>query len=658
MCGIAGILNKAFSASTDTRLIERMLATIEHRGPDGWGTYSSDGIHLGHVRLSIVDLSGGHQPMMTDKYVISFNGEVYNHIELRAELESLGATFHTTCDTEVIIKAYEQWGMDAVKKFNGQFAFLLWDRQEKRLIIARDRYAIRPLYVLNHQGAIYFASEIKAFDPIPGYRRELDMDNLFEHALFWNTLADKTVYKNIRSVPGGTYEIYSTDGLSVQERYYSLGESTPDLPANFNAACAELRETLKDATRLRLRSDVPVGAYLSGGIDSSVITHLVSQINRERLQTFSVAFEDDDFDESSYQQDMIRQLSSEHYELKISYKMVEENFYNVIHHTDRPLFRTAPVPLYLLSDAVRKAGFKVVLTGEASDEVLWGYDSYKELKLLQFWAKHPESKLRPQLIKRLYPHLKHFNDPRQFGLMRMYYEGFLDSYDNEMASLNIRVSNNSILKNYFNRDRKVVLDKEKLLADVKETLPKDYYDWSLLQRNQYMEMRTLLSGYLLSSQGDRMSMAHSVEGRYPFLDHRLIEQSFHYPAAYKMHVLSQKHILRETFRKDIPASIIDRPKLPYMAPDLKSFFAGGTLSERASDLLSEKKLKDYGVFDSTMVNRFISKYERNVPEKLGYRDNMLICFLLSTQYLLDAPPTIKVSPLSPELRTVTIADHV
>ena len=655
MCGIAGIISRTLAAESSTEPVEKMIATMEHRGPDGWGTYCSEGICLGHVRLSIVDLSGGHQPMMTDRYAISFNGEVYNHIELRAELEGLGVAFRTTCDTEVIIKAHEQWGTDAIKKFNGQFAYLLWDRKDQRLYIVRDRYAIRPLYVLNHQGNYYFASEIKAFDPIDGYRRELDLDNLFEHALFWNTLADKTVYKNIRSVPGGTLEVYTTDGRIATERYYTLGESSPAPPGSFEGACEQLRETLKDASRLRLRSDVPVGAYLSGGIDSSIITHLVSKMNRERLQTFSVAFEDEDFDESSYQQQMIRQLSSEHCELKISYKMVADNFFNVIHHTDRPLFRSAPVPLYLLSDAVQKAGFKVVLTGEASDEVLWGYDSYKELKLLQFWARHPESKCRPQIIKKLYPHLKHFNDPRQFGLMRMYYEGFLDSYDNEMASLNIRVSNNSILKNYFNRDHGVTLDKEKLLANVKETLPPDYDDWSLLQRNQYMEMRTLLSGYLLSSQGDRMSLAHSVEGRYPFLDHRLIEQSFRYPDSYKMHVMSQKHILRETFRKDIPESIIDRPKLPYMAPDLKSFFDGGTLSEQSADLLSEKKLTDYGVFDSKMVNRFISKFERKVPEKLGYRDNMLICFLLSTQYLLDAPPVI-APPLSPELRTVTITD--
>lgn len=621
-------------------MLRRMVASLTHRGPDGWGVYMTDQVALGHRRLSIMDIGGGSQPMVSDRYVIAYNGEIYNHIEIRKELEEKGVLFHTTCDTEVVLKAFEFYGADAFERFNGQFALVIWDKLSKKLIAARDRFGVRPLYVLKHGSGYYFSSEIKAFDCIIGYRREFDVDNLYEHGLFWNTIGDETIYKHIRSIESGTFEVYDNLNEPQKKRYYEIGESQGKSPSTFEEAQEEFESLLNDSVRLRLRSDVPVGAYLSGGIDSSVVTHLITNHQSKPFKTFSVSFEDKEFDESIYQNEMVRSIHSDHRTLTVSYKDINDNFSDAVYHTERPIFRTAAVPLFMLSQMVRENDIKVVLTGEGADEILFGYDSYKELKLLEFWRRSPESKFRPLLIKSLYPHLQHYNDPKKFGLMKMYYRGFLDDHVDELAGLNIRVHNNSILANYFNKDYRLTLDKPRLIQKIKRTLPDNYYSWSQLQQNQFMEMKSLLSGYLLSSQGDRMSLAHGVEGRYPFLDHRVVETLFYFADSYKLSGFSQKYLLGKCFEKKLPNLIINRPKKPYTAPDLKSFFYNGSMSEQASYFLSEDVISSYGIFDSKYVNRIVQKFNGKIPAEIGYRDNMIITFILSCQmakYWADNP---------------------
>ena len=595
--------------------------------------------------------------MRRGRFTIAFNGEIFNHLELRAELEAEGHSFVTQSDTEVLLAAFEHWGTEALPRLNGQFAFVLWDREIRECTVARDRYGIRPLYVLEFGNAIYFASEMKAFDSIPGFSRSFDVPCLFEHGLFWNTLSDRTVYQGIRSVEAGTYERFDAGGRRVVGRYHQIGEQHMECPRTFEGAIEMLRDKLTRATALRLRSDVPVGNYLSGGIDSSVITLLTDRLRTDTFRTFSIAFEDASFDESTYQREMTDLLDSNPHTREISYEDIDKNFERAVWHGERPLFRTAPVPLYLLAKDVRAGDIRVVLTGEGADEILWGYDSYKELKLLQFWARQPESSWRPLLIRTLYPHLAHFKDSKQFGLMRMFYEGFLGSYDNALAGLNIRVHNNRILTKYFRPEHCEGLDGEWLRSRVEPQIPASSESWSLLQRNQFLEMRTLLPGYLLSSQGDRMSLAHGIEGRYPFLDHEVVEWAFHLPDDYKMKLLSQKHLLRESFRRELPASIVDRPKQPYQAPDLLSFFREGKLSRTAAKWLTARSLEDVGIFDPKMVARLLAKFGRGVPERIGYRDNMVICFLLSTQMAAHhASHPQAASPLDPDLRTVDIRD--
>ncbi len=658
MCGITGILDYHGAGLSHKTTLKRMVSTLSHRGPDAWGTYLSPYLAFGHTRLSILDLQSGDQPMMTDRYVIVYNGEVFNYVELRKELESRGIGFTTQSDTEVVIRCFDVYGEKAFSLFNGQFAIALWDRIKNRLIIARDRYGIRPFFILKHKDIYYFSSEMKAFDCVPGFHRTYEMENLFDHALLWNTLGDSSVYRGIRSLPPGSYEIYELGRDPINKKYYELGESIDNInkPSDINAAQEEFNAKLELAVDLRLRSDVPVGAYISGGIDSSVIAHLISLKKKEKLQTFSIAFEDKDFDESDYQREMVKQLNVDHNEITVDYKTIDSTFLDTMYHVEQPIFRTAPVPLYLLSKEVRKRNVKVVLTGEGADEILFGYDSFKELKLLQTWRKDANSSEVNLILGDLYPHLKHYSDPQQMGMMRMFYEDHVHDYDNDLVGLNIRVNNNKVLERFFRKEYAISFSKDRLLEKLKGILPTQFSQWSLLQRNQCMEMKTLLAGYLLSSQGDRMSLAHGVEGRYPFLDFNVVELLFSYPDEYKLNGMVQKFLLKDTYKNKIPASIIRRPKRPYMAPDLKSFFANGLLSEKSRHFLSDSVIKDYGIFDERSVQRFLRKFSQGVPENIGYRDNMIITFLLSAQMASYWSKTPKNSDPDPTLEKVAIED--
>lgn len=657
MCGIVGIYSKSLDRITSKNLLLDMTSVLQHRGPDSWGYYASSEMMLGQTRLSIVDVSSGHQPMQIGDYIINYNGEIFNYIELRKELEALGVRFNTQSDTEVLLRTYIQYGVGAFEKLNGQFAMLIWNRKEKELIIARDRFGIRPLYYTMFDGQFYFGSEMKVFDKIPGFQRNYNAKQLFNHALLWNTCGSNTVYHGINSLPGGSFAIFRNGGLVKTKRYYELGTTYKEESRSYAETEEEFKTLLDDAVQLRLRSDVPVGAYLSGGIDSSVILSLISKHTKKAYKTFSITFEDREYDESVYQQEMVKRINTEHHSLEITYDKVDQAFPETIYHTERPVFRTAPTPLFLLSDLVQKNNIKVVLTGEGADEVLWGYDSFKEVRLLEFWNKFPESKLRPLLIKKLYPHLNHYSDEQQFGLMKMFYEGFLDEINNELVSGNIRTHNNKILKNYFDKSHNIEFDKFELLAEYNQDKPGNFNKWSSLQKNQHLEMRTLLAGYLLSSQGDRMSLAHGVEGRYPFLDHRVVDMLFKINDDFKLRGLNQKYLLKKGFANDLPESIINRPKRPYMSPDLKSFMRNGKLTENAAFFLDDKLIKDYQIFNPKWVDRFLAKFENGTPENIGYRDNMIITFILSAQIAMYWAKNPRKFHLPEKLLTVAINDY-
>src|SRR3546814_536699 len=394
-------------------LLERMIHTLAHRGPDGYGFHAEPGVGLAHARLSIIDLATGDQPIHNPARTVwtVFNGEIFNFVELRAELEARGHVFYTRSDTEVIVHLYDRYGDRFVEHLNGQFAIALWDGASRRLVLARDRVGIRPLYWTKADGTLWFASEPKAlFAAVPG-RAQLSVRGLLQAFSYWAPLDPDTAWEGVHSLPPGHVLAIAADGRETQVRYWdwTFPDAADTRPARFGSieqAVGELRERLVDAVRLQLRADVPVGAYLSGGLDSSGIVALVRGFTDTPVRTFSVAFDQPEFDESAHQLAMVRHLGTEHSTLRIGPAQIGEAFPRLVAHTETPVLRTAAVPLMLLADSVRAHGYTVVLTGEGADEVFAGYDLFKEAKVRRFWARQPDSTLRPKLLSRLYGYLE------------------------------------------------------------------------------------------------------------------------------------------------------------------------------------------------------------------------------------------------------------
>ncbi len=386
-----------------------MISQLHHRGPDGYGTYLKGNIGLAHARLSIIDLEGGSQPIHNEdsSVWVVFNGEIFNYIELRKSLEALGHSFYTHSDTEVIVHLYEEHGDSFVQFLNGQFAIALWDDIRKRLVLARDRVGIRPLFYTTANGRILFASEVKSLLTQPGVARRMNPQTLAEVFTYWSPLAPSTLFEGIDSLPPGHYMVVEGGNIRVARYWdWSFDANDVDETRSLDDYAEELRGLLIDSVRLQLRSDVPVGAYLSGGLDSSIITSLIKNFTDTPLRTFSVAFEDEEFDESAFQREMVDYLGTHHSELRCSKSDICAAFPQTIWHAESAILRTAPTPLMLLSAKVRAEGYKVVLTGEGADEVFGGYDIFKEAKIRRFWARRPQSKMRPRILEKLYPYLK------------------------------------------------------------------------------------------------------------------------------------------------------------------------------------------------------------------------------------------------------------
>ena len=405
MCGIVGVCGLNGARPVEESTLRAMLGTIRHRGPDQFGIYLDDHVGLGNARLSIIDLSTGQQPIANEdgSLWIVFNGEIYNHPELRLELESRGHRFSTACDTEVVLHAYEEYGPDCLSRFNGQFAMAIWDSRDRTLFMARDRLGVRPLFYTVADGALVFGSEIKAILAGPGVTASPDPVALDQIFTFWSTLSPRTFFRGIAELPPG-HSMLVRDGQITLECYWEMAfpedDAVPQRPTQEYAE--ELRDLLIDAARIRLRADVPVGAYLSGGLDSSTITAIVRSQTTNPLETFSIAFTDGDYDESGFQTTMAKALGTDHHVVHATHADIGAVFPEVVWHAETPLMRTAPAPMFLLSGLVRDNRFKVVLSGEGADEIMAGYDIFREAKIRRFWAETTRSKARPALFE---PHL-------------------------------------------------------------------------------------------------------------------------------------------------------------------------------------------------------------------------------------------------------------
>jgi asparagine synthase (glutamine-hydrolysing) len=655
MCGIAGIYNYHSRQEPSQELsIKRMLSIIRHRGPDESGIYIAANAAIGSVRLSVIDIASGQQPMCDESgnYWIVYNGEIFNYEQLSNDLKKKGVQLKTKCDTEVVVQMYALYGSACLALFNGQFSFCIYNKKNKEFFLARDRVGIRPLFYWAQNNAFAFCSEIKGLFTLSQVKKVLRPESLAQIFTCWTTISPDTPFEDIYELPPGHHMRVSSSKIQI-EKYWSLDfpfdgntntSSLPDLVEEFNVL-------LKDAVKIRLRADVPVGAYLSGGLDSSVTTSLIHEINPDILNTFSIGFKDKAFDETAYQLEAVRYFNTNHTAFECTPTEIAEQFSNTVWHTEFPILRTAPTPMFILSKKVRERNIKVIITGEGADEFLGGYNIFKESKIRRFWAKEPKSTVRPKLLSKLYPYLSTMENANNMMASRMFFGYKLTETNNPFYSHLLRWHNTSRIKAFFSDDVSTKLNGYDPVESLYPKLPDNFMKWSDLAKSQYLEASIFMSGYLLSSQGDRMAMANSVEGRYPFLDYRVIEFCGKLNDNFKLNGLNEKFLLKKMSSGKIPASITKRTKQPYRAPIADSFFNAGSPAY-ISESLSEENLRSFGLFNHLKVKRLIDKIslQKNISEV----DQMAIAGILSTQLLYKMFILDPIAPAMNNLANVKI----
>lgn len=631
MCGIAGTYGGAVTAEAAAR-VDTMLDSIAHRGPNGRGVVATNNAVLGHVRLAILDIEGGAQPFCDDtgQICLSFNGEIFNHIELRRELELKGHRFRTRSDTEVVLRLYLEKGQDCVHDMNGDFAFAIADARDGLLFMARDRMGVRPLYYTEDKTGLHFASEAKALIAAGVASGALDPLALMDIFTLWFPLPPRTVFAGVSELPPG-HALVAKAGRTEIRRYWNaayptVAEDGADRRSEEDVS-DQVAHLLREATAIRLRADVPVGSYLSGGLDSSIVSSLAAEQVSERLRTFSVTFENPEFDESAHQHAMVQRLGTSHSAIHCRDSDISTDFADVVRHAERPVLRTAPAPLYRLARFVRDSGYKVVLTGEGADEIFAGYDIFKEAKIRAFCARDPGSRLRPQLFRRLYSYLPAVQAQNP-AYLNAFFGMSLDKLGDPLFSHLPRFTTTARLKSFFSGDLRAAIGDYDPFAELRDKLPQEFTSWHPLAQAQYLETAFLLPNYILSAQGDRVSMAHGVEGRFPFLDPNVVDYAARIPARMKLKGLREKHILKAALGKYVPSSVSERPKQPYRSPDSAAFFADGG-SDAAAEALSEKALRDGGLFEPRAVAKLVAKCASG--SATGFKDNMAYVGVLSTQ---------------------------
>jgi asparagine synthase (glutamine-hydrolysing) len=642
VCGLGGTYARAGREASPAFLLA-MAGELHHRGPDGTGLYLDGRFGMTNTRLAIIDLGGGDQPLSDEsgRFWVMQNGEIYNYVELTAELEARGHRFSTHSDTEVIAHAYAEWGVDCLRRLNGDFAFAVWDRQEEQLFLARDRFGVRPLFIAEFGGDFSFASEAKALLRHSSSRRELDPAGLVETFTTWSNLPERSAFVGIRELAPAHFLRVGPDGIREERRWWDV-DFTPSPGGRSDAELIdELRELLSDSTRIRLRADVPVAAYLSGGLDSSATATLARRHMTNTLYSFGLGFADERFDESEFQDRIVEELGTDLTRVVVDSRDIAELLPRAIELSEKPTLRTALAPLLRLSKAVQDARLKVVLTGEGADELFAGYDVFRENAVRHFWARDPESQLRPLLFARLNEFIA--RDLKRSGaFLAGFYKRGLTETDDPLYSHRLRFANTARTLSIF---EPALVERARAVDDpavrLVGRLPERFARFSPLGKAQYVEIQTFLEGYLLHSQGDRMLMGHSIEGRFPFLDYRVAEFAAALPDRLRLRGLEEKYALRRAVSTFLPQEVYARRKRPYRAP-IGRVFVGPDAPEYVRELLAPERLAAGGVFRADAVGRVVAKFEAN-PDRVSETDEMALVGAVSTMLLheqLVANPTL------------------
>ncbi len=645
MCGICGIaLPKKLNRQVDEAQLKRMRDTLVHRGPDDAGNFIDGGIGLGHRRLSIVDLGGGHQPMTNEdgQIQIVFNGEIYNHRDHRPMLESRGHRYRTSSDTETIIHLYEEFGIEAVQYLRGMFAFAIWDGGKQRLVIARDRLGVKPVYyALSPDGELFFASEIKALIEARAVKPELNYDVLSDFAANRYTSGNETLFRGVRRLPPGHTLVWQEGKVEIA-RFWDVSFAKHESPLSDREYIEQFDQLFRESVRLRLMADVPLGMFLSGGIDSTAIAGVMSKLVSDPIKTFSVAFAEREANELEFARMAARAFKTEHHEIVVSPKEFFDALPAMVYQEDEPIAHPSSIPLYFVSKLAAEH-VKVVLTGEGSDELLAGYDKYRKtiynLAIGRAYNSVVPSPLRG-LVKQAIE-----NGSGALAVRQKLARTFL-CVPSDIES--IYFDNFSV----FSRSRQQSLFTAETRARMTESDP---YRTSLalmgeadavtmLDQLLAADMKTYLHELLMKQ--DQMSMAASIESRVPFLDHKLVEFAARLPERMKLRGLTTKYILRQAMADKIPAEILTRKKMGFPVP------VGAWLRGEFRSLLDEYVLgaraMERGIFEPDFVRNLVARHEagENHAERLW----MLMNFEIWQRRFLDGEEQKLSEPAAPAKR--------
>lgn len=633
MCGIAGILSGPSAPPPALDQLHDMAAMLGHRGPDGYGLYRDAQVGLAHTRLSLIDLAGGFQPIHNGAGTtwLCFNGEIFNYVELRRHLTELGHQFYTEGDSEVIVQCYERYGERCWEMLNGQFAFALWDSARQLLWLVRDRLGILPLHYARVGDHVVFASEAKALFASGLVAPRFDPAGLAQVFTFWSATAPQTVFESVRMVRPATALRFDTRLNEREARYWQPDPHRLDLGAlGRDEAVAALEQQLTQSISLRLRADLPVGAYVSGGLDSAVIASLAKDQVGEVLETFGIGFDDPRFDETGDQHQVVDFLGTRHHGFHCGGESIRDALSDVTWHCETPMLRTSPVPLYLLARQVRQAGMRTVLTGEGADELLAGYTIFKEDQIRRFWARRPNSALRPALLNRIH-HYVGGDKARSARVWQSFFGRDLTATDHPFYSHLIRWHNTGWTLRLLAPEAGGTISVEVLMAEAERDLPSDWRDWDPLSRASWIEIQSFLSSWLLAHQGDRVAMAHGIEARYPFLDPEMVDFCLALPKRHKLLGLRDKIALRRLAAQRLPPAVSARRKQPFRAPIGQALF-GPEAKGYFDQALSDSALSDLGIVEPDAVRQLLRK-ARHQGGLLSEREEMGLVGVLTLSLL-------------------------
>lgn len=615
MCGVAGYIDLSHQRRADKEILTKMASTLVHRGPDSDGYEVVGSLGFAFRRLSIIDLTGGAQPIYNEdrSVVMVCNGEIFNYRELRRLLEAKGHTFRTKTDVEVLVHLYEEEGPDMLKKLNGQFAFAIYDLRSKQLFLARDHFGILPLYYTVVDNVLIFASEIKAILQHPLARRGVDLTGLDQVLSFPGLVSPRTIFKEIHGLKSGHYILAGIGGMKIVEYweldYPRIGDVSYDKPDTYYVE--RLRELFAQAVRYRLQADVPVGFYLSGGLDSSLMASVIKAESdpEQTRHSFSILFTDKEISESKYQRLMAQHVGSDHHEILFDWNEIATRLPDMIYHCECPVKETFNTCSMALSEAARRHGVPVVLAGEGADELFAGYVGYRfdQLGLRENKPYNLETILEDELREKLWGDKDLFYEVDQYPLRELktaLYSPAVNELFEEFECLNYDL-----------------VDKERLRGR-----------HSIHQRS-YLDFKLRLSDHLLSEHGDRMALANSVEGRYPFLDIDLVEFSREIPPHLKLNQYTEKYILKKIAEGLVPPQIIHREKFGFRAPGTPYLLQQNI--EWINDLLSYERIKRQGYFNPAMTERLKKQYSQPGFKLHPHLESDLLMVVLAFGLLLD-----------------------